>query len=315
MITYPYIYEALIVSGSDADPKGLNRVKVRVHKVHGNTPEVFLPWANCGSVGGGSPDTGDAQKYITGSSVYVMFEEGDVSMPVVIFGLVKKPSENHTYGVDGWKPVTGSLTDIPKEAQSSTVRVVFKSPKGATLYYDEVDEGEKMVLVDRAGQMVEMVSPVLGIENETNNARRGNATVAEGTQLDYAQMSGPAYIKATDLSGNCVLLHSEENEERVEFNNPAFKNKQVMGKDGLRWDILGGKADGGITIIVDETGVKVNDQYLASESVVNWIKAFESKFVISTKPGSQAPLFPEALAEFEAQYEASVNNSGMKTRL
>jgi len=314
-MAFGFLYDAKVID--TGDPKGnLNRYKVRVPEVHGEEfPDEFLPWAFVGSRGGGAADTGSADKYEKGADVYVMFENGDPSMPVILFGVVKQPSEDNAYGECGWGPEPGSTSDVPVEAQNPRTRTYFKSPKGASIYVIEDDRSERMVLVDRAGQLMEMCAPVTVAANEGNGERRGTRIASGDTQLGYDVMSGPAYMRMKDLSGNVALLYSEEGEERVELYNKAHGNKWVMGKTGVIWDVLGGKTNGGITIVVDSTGVKVNDQYLATESVVDWIKEFEKSLTMGTSPGNPSPVFPAALTDFNLKQNASVNTDGMKTRI
>lgn len=338
------------------DPRGFNRLKVRIDGYHSETtPLVMLPWAQVLSRGGGMPDSGSADKYIKGASVLVVLERDDLSRPWVLGGIPKE-TEAHTstlgtspgdseivsdrvtavvpsfqkYGDGLWAPESGSVNDLPQEANDNAVTCVFKTNKGAALYVDETDEQEKLILVDRAGQCVELVSPVTAAENAgsttrtqppsvddwwLNAQRRGTGLASAGTALEYSVMAGPAYIKATDLGGNTVLLYSEDGEEKIEIDNDAHGNSLVFDKDGFVLEVLGGQAGGGLTIAGGSSGLTVNGQYLATESFVEWLNTKKDGVVQSTKPGTQAPLFPTALADFVSKESASVNSSGMRTRL
>ena len=314
-MAFSFLYDAKVVDIND--PKGnLNRVKVRVPEVHGEEfPDEFLPWAFIGTRGGGVADAGSADKYEKGADVYVMFENGDPSMPVVLFGVVKQPSEGNSYGDCDWGPEPGSTSDVPVEAQNPRTHTYFKSPKGASVYVIEDDRSERMVQVDRAGQMMEMCAPVTVAANANNGERRGIRIASDDTQLGYSVMSGPAYMRMKDLSGNVALLYSEEGKERIELYNKAHENKLVMNESGVVWDVLGGMTAGGITFTMSSDGVKVNGKYLASESVVDWIKQFEKTFTMGTSPGNPSPVYPAALTDFNVKHNASIDDDGMKTRI
>lgn len=337
------IYTGEVVNNSD--PLRLGRVQVRVTEFHRGRSDQYLPWAFIVSAGGGSYDTGSAFRYPLGSSVLVAFEANNPNRPVVLGGCFKFVASSQEYGDTddewqadwvSWCPACDTYyddlqevctacntrtirnTDIPQEAKDEAgrdVSVLFKLPKGATLFVDEADEGERLVLVDRAGQVFEMVSPVTEEANAENAARRGVGLVTDDTGLDYEKMAGPAYIRMMDLSGNILLLHSEEGEEKVRVENTVFGNYLEMTKTGIVIQALNGVDDEGVTIQITVSGVKVNGKYLVTEELVNWLKTYKTSLTQSTQPGSPAPIFPTALTDFNTQAEQSMNIEGMKTRL
>lgn len=309
------VYYAEITQAT-GDPKNLNRKKVWVPDVHGQDhDERLLPWAYVGSAGGGMPDTGRVDKYDKGASVYVVFENNNLAHPVILFGVPKRIADFHKYGACDWVADSSATTDVPIEALDEETTVAVKTPKGATLYIKEAHEQETLILIDRAGQLLEMHSPVTEVANACNDARRGVSSAVDGTALAYSQMAGPAYIRLIDLSGNKFLLHSEEGEEKVEIENEVHGNKIEMTKDGVTVTVLGGQSSGGLTIVASAEGLKVNGQYLATESLVDWLGAYKKTLVQSTRPGDPAPLYPTAKTEFDANKDASVNGDGHKTRL
>lgn len=310
------LYYGEVEVEASEDPMGLGRVRVSVDELYGRgvSPDS-LPWAMVASEGGGMPDSGSVPRLVKGASVLVALEHNNPSKPWVLCGVPKSVAPHQKYGDDDWVASDGLQTDLPQEAAGGKTAVVFKTPKGAALYVSEEDGAEVLRLVDRAGQSVEMASPVTAAANAGNSARRGTGLASEGTGLAYSQMAGPAYILATDLSGNRALLHSEQGEERVELENAANANKLEMTKDGVVLTVLGGQALGGLTIEASASGLKVNGQYFVVESAVDWIDSHKTALTISTRPGDREPLFPAARAEFDSKEGASVNDGGFRTKL
>lgn len=298
------------------DPRGFNRVRVRVEGYHSpDTPTSLLPWAQVASWGGGMPDSGAAPKYLVGASVMVVFERGNPGRPWVLFGVPKETADFQEYGEDGWAPESDSDNDCPQEATDNETTCVFKTPKGAALYVDEADGQEKLVLVDRAGQAVEMVAPVTEAANAQNAQRRGTGLASAGTGLKYSAMAGPAYVKATGMSGDSITVYSEDGEEKIELDNASQGNSLTMDKDGFVLEVLGGKDGGGLTIVGDSSGLRVNGLYLVTENLVAWLDAFKATLTQSTRPGDPGPLFPTALAAFNSEKDDSMNATGHRTRI
>lgn len=301
----------------------LRPYQITVPGLYSKIPDDLLPWARVGSLGGGSYDTGGMHPYVKGASVGLLFENGDRFKPVIICGVNKAVGETQeyelfpeetTYTPNEGRPVE-MASDGPVEALESGVYTILKSPKGHTMVISEAPGGEYLKVIDRAGQELEMVCPVTEAANQVNAAQRGDGEAAQGTALDYIKMSGPAYVKLTDLSGNYYELYSEDGEERVVVENPAHGNKFTFDKTGLKIVILNGKDGGGLTIEGTANGLKVNGQYLATESLVDWLNAFKTNLIMSTKPGNPEPIFPEAQTDFVTKRSSSVNNDGLKTQL
>jgi hypothetical protein len=335
------IYTGEVVSNQD--PIRLGRVKVRVTEFHRNRDEKLLPWAFVLSRGGGTYDTGSADRFPVHASVYVAFENNNPQRPVVLGGAGKIVTAAQAYGETGeewtaewlvWCPTCDTYfetqvevcptcnrktvrnTDLAQEAKDKEgVSVLWKLPKGATMFVDETDEEERLVIVDRAGQVFEMVSPVLEAENVANAARRGISMVTDGTGLEYAQMSGPSYIRMMDLSGNILLLYSEDGEEKVRVENAAFGNFMEMTKTGIVLQALEGVDNEGVTVQITASGLKVNGKYLVTEELVDWLMQYKQTIAQSTQPGSPEPLYPAALSDLTTKSGQSMNIEGMKTKL
>lgn len=317
------------------DPLGLGRVQVRVESLYDFLTPASYPWAIIPSRGGGSFDTGSVDRYEVGASVIVGFFGSNEMMPIVLGGIPKKTSDLQKYGevpiigitdkensydadwapTDGLRPTSGEV-DTPAEAISKRkLHVLAKTPKGTTILISDTSGDEYLQIIDRSGQVFEMVCPVLETENEHNASQRGLSNVNDDTQLGYEKMKGPAYIHLKDLSGNEVTLYSEEDEEKITLNNKAHSNSFTMDKEGVFIKALGGKSEGGVDIEITDAGVKVNGQYLVTESFVNWMNTNKSQIGISTKPGSSVPIHPSALPKFLEEMSDSMNSDGFKTQL
>jgi len=246
------------------DNKGLGRIKVRVPSIHGAavggasftsseqseegknaggiTTEA-LPWAwPCVEGSGGVLDAGSYDVPLVGAGVWVMFEQGNPDYPVWIGTWPAIPEEkqeantieswnipNVETSMGKWMQEPGLTT--PKETHDQLnndpqVRVLAKTPKGATIMAIDTDEGETLMIIDRAGQMIEMYSPVTKDKNEGNATQRGLKTARDNDSLDPQEdcKDSKAYIRIIDTSyqttqsgrvwsGNFIKLSAEKDKE------------------------------------------------------------------------------------------------------
>jgi len=242
------------------DPRGLGRIKVRVPAIHGasfggvnylDTTQNeekkdlggigvdSLPWAwPCTSGSGGVYDAGSFDIPLVGASVWVMFEQGDPDYPVWLGTWPAVPEEPQTvnYGTNAeasmglWEHPPGLTT--PKETHNSAdpqVRVLAKTPKGGTIIAIDTDESETLMIIDRAGQMVELYSPVTSDKNKGNASQRGSKTTRDNDSLDPSVFAkdNKAYIRIIDTSyqtdrngnrvwsGQYIKLSAETDKELV----------------------------------------------------------------------------------------------------
>jgi len=170
------------------DPLGIGRCKVRIPSIHSSEISIetdLLPWAQAASVGG-MHQTGSFIVPEVGATVWVQFEGGDPQYPVYFGGWLGNPisqREIHT------KTSPVDLTEFPKivvptggpsrqpigpEAHPEvlgspgfdpTAKVVYRSPKGATILVEERDGQESIRILDRTGQELSLHSPVTEEDN------------------------------------------------------------------------------------------------------------------------------------------------------
>jgi hypothetical protein len=280
------------------DPLQLGRVRVRIPVFHATADQIKtenLPWAYVVSAFGGGYDYG--AKYIppVGSTVYVMFEGGDMEFPLVIgtwegnpgeFNIMLRdpkgkwpkgpismsPDEQHP-----WYAPPGA--DAPKEfllqAGHRPERYVpFKSVKGATIDIEDRDEVEHTHIVDRAGQGLFLESPVKAKAgdsgtfpaNENNEAQRGLRTAQEGDQIPLeSTLATEASVVLVDIGSQSITLHSSEaaNNIRIaskqpdtdESNMTLGRNKELPGDSSATLEL--GSGHKVINLEITNNGVTV----------------------------------------------------------
>src|ERR1017187_4183175 len=84
---YPGIFRGTVEYVND--PLSQNRVKVRIPHIHKSnvvTPTAVLPWAPVMNPFGGGSGFGFSAVPPVGSTVFVMFEDGNAGFPVVVGG-------------------------------------------------------------------------------------------------------------------------------------------------------------------------------------------------------------------------------------
>lgn len=265
------------------DPKGLGRIKVRVPAIYGaaiggadylgSSTETSregtgidvdsLPWAWPCFRSGGISDVGDFDVPLIGASVWVMFEQADPRYPVwmgtwpyipekqqevntIASWNVPDPSISISMGT--WMQQAGLTT--PKETQTNLndtfVRVVAKTPKGATVLAKDTDEAEVLMIIDRLGQIIEMYTPVTQNSNSNNAAQRG--THSAQNQNDPSQSAydpgtyckdGKAYIRIIDASrkngspsGQFIKLSAEKDKELVRIHGASGHDVYIDSTTG-----------------------------------------------------------------------------------
>ena len=268
------------------DPYKRGRVQVRIFELHGvptvlrdrniekNYDEVieddyvtdeFLPWARVMSpMGGGVYDSGSVTPLPVGSTVVVGLEMDDEESIIVLGALNKKPSEIMGYGADEdgdmgkWSAPEGEESELPEEARKEDRKtyVIYKTPKGAAIIVEEADEGEKTRVIDRAGQVIEMFSPVKTASNQGNSKQRGVGNSIDGGQVPYEDiLNSEAWIKIVDLSGQSIHMYAKEGESYIELTDKAGQKIKMGATDGAEFIEITDKS--GQSIKLDAVANKV----------------------------------------------------------
>lgn len=159
------VYRARVEA--NMDPLKIGRVRVRVPMFHGDQKTGIktkdLPWAYPSSQSAGY-GYGTFIVPEVGEWVFVIFEDCDKDYPVYIGSSYGKgSSESKTYGdKDGqgtWSSTPNS-NEVPTDAQRAepTRKVIYKSPKGASVEIDEKNGEEQIAITDALGQMFKLES-------------------------------------------------------------------------------------------------------------------------------------------------------------
>jgi len=249
------------------DPLQIGRVKIRIPSLHATSEQIpteNLPWAIVVSNFGGGHDYGSKHIPPVGSTVFVMFEGGDIEFPVIIGTWEGNPNgftEMLRDSKGEWPKGPISMSpdenspwfappgaDAPKEhllmsEHSPERHVPFKSIKGATIDIEDRDEVEHTRLVDRAGQGLFFDSPIQagpapdGAKfpvNENNMAQRGLRTSLEGDQLPLeSTLASEASVTLVDINSQSITLHSSENANSIKLvsKQPEAEDELTLGRN------------------------------------------------------------------------------------
>lgn len=150
-----------------SDPDGRGRVKVRYPWLHDDSES---PWARVASFMAG-PDRGAVFRPEVGDEVLVLFEHGDARFPFVVGALWNgedaMPSER---GDDG----------------GNAVRLI-KSRSGHQIVFDDTNGSEKITVLDKAGNSIELSSS--GVVIKSSAIKLGSDSAAQGLMLGDAFMT------------------------------------------------------------------------------------------------------------------------------
>jgi hypothetical protein len=320
----PGIYRAKVEY--TADPKRLKRVKIRIPGLHG-IPDVTdefiktknLPWADCEGTSTAGYDMGSYIVPKVGSFIWVRFEAGDPSRYVYGGGIHGKNSkEVHQMGLfhedydedkipaGQWDAPTGE-NEIPKDAfrgksdddNEPTRDVIHKSLKGHTIMMDDEDEKESISIIDRAGQLFRMISPIKNDKNHTgdNSFQRGIKETdpnSEEDQFDYEEDSfqKKAIIVLRDLAGQLFRTVAEFEKEMIEIvahNFHSDDNRRTAlqmnaGKDNVNYMLLSEdeEKDNRVYIKADATNVKLELVVVEGGTEISRIEMTDSIFQYAT---------------------------------
>jgi len=259
------------------DPRQIGRIKVRIFSLHGDDSQVAtegLPWAEVIDFGGGGPDYGSGGRlYPVGSTVWVMFEQGNSDYPVVVGGRRGSsparddlnPYEFHTVGGQDpsgqerpWSPPLENENpkDIFEDAEGDhpTRAVWSKSFKGHTILVEDKDEAEFLQIIDRSGQIIEMSCPVTSAANANNAAQRGTKSALKDDQLPQSDLVDQrGYVRIKDVAGQEILIDGKEGEESVQITSQdrlgtSLQKLYLLSKTGEEKVEITDKAGNRITL-------------------------------------------------------------------
>lgn len=153
---YNSFYRAIVKS--NYDPEGLGRIKISIPALHSTiSNNNQFPWAYPACFVGLGNQVGQFILPPVGSVVFVTFEYSDEHRPIYFGGIPTKFAEGKTqaYGfrINDGEPKQVTTDDIPSEYNGSQA-IVYKSPSGAIIYFDDYSNGKKVIMRDSVGQEV-----------------------------------------------------------------------------------------------------------------------------------------------------------------
>lgn len=267
---------------SSSVAKNRTRTSNSTKKKSSTIPTEGLPWAPVSYMGAG-PDQG---QYITpevGTVVFVAFEGGNPDLPVVLggnYGTGKQSSDNLGYVKDLYNNDENSKTSKKKSFVASNGRyyqssertespddydrdpvdkIIYKSPKGATISINEEDGAEELSIIDHNGQVIKMFSPYTEEANEYNAGKRGKARADKGTASSIDEVTNGKYDENTKFgielyttNGGSVRLTSTadgKNHILLDAEDIVTTSELKIGTSKIRsqkdWELDGNTSQGG----------------------------------------------------------------------
>lgn len=227
------IYRAFVVD--NMDPLKLARVRIRVPMIHGVSDgpnylnDAQVPWATPITPAGSGYDHGSCMVPDVGDLVFVMFEDGDRNYPLYLGGCYGKGGNPKQYGTTndytlyngtGWAS-PANISEVPTEvynsAGSPTGKIIYKSPKGATIWIQEEDGKESIKILDALGQSISLMSSLTKDANSYNGARRSDADAHTCTHQNSNQLcnGGYAEIAITGANNQFIRLSSSSSNSSI----------------------------------------------------------------------------------------------------
>lgn len=222
------------------DPKQLGRVKVRIPSIHGANEEMRatylpyedLPWVTPCIPGIAGEDFGTFVVPPVGTWVWITYEDDNPQRPVFIGSVFGKGFTNSqtmaSFDGDGreWQTEPGRNQrpdDVfdGKDDDAPDRGVVFKSPKGHTIMYDDTTGEESFTFLDRAGQFLKFSSPV-----PEPTPRRGMRTAERDEQLDESP-DAYVHLQSGKKESGKVKTWMKFNDENMHIHTQHEDNKDT----------------------------------------------------------------------------------------
>lgn len=213
------------------DPLMIGRVRVRIHCIHGikgnGMKDEDLPWAY--------PCFFDTS-YNSGSfivpevktTIWVMFEDGDINKPVYVGGVYGKGvSSQKCVGNTGDSDVRYQQlgkSEVPSEVGTVNDKVIYKSPKGAIVIVRESKGYESIIIEDQLGQSITLSSPF-----------KRDADISRLENIDkFNLLDEQAEIEIRTINDSLVSIKSSKEETELRMSLLGTKNviMEASTKDG-----------------------------------------------------------------------------------
>ncbi|WJZ23503.1 type VI secretion system Vgr protein [Listeria phage LIS04] len=306
------------------DPKQLGRVRIRIPSIHGANKEMRgvylekddLPWALPCVPGIAGEDFGTFVVPPVGSWVLVTFEDDNPQLPIYmgsIYGAgFTNPQPMMSYDGDGreWTttPQKNQRPDDVFDGKTDNAPdrgVIFKSPKGHTIKYDDTTGEESFTLLDRAGQMIKFNSPV-----ETTTPRRGMSSAEDDSQLDESPDASIELVSGKKVSGQ-VKTWIKVKDDNLHAHTKHDENKDtwldiVADKATLKTEIP--NKNSSVVLTPENSTVQVQDTSLDHYSYVDMTV---DKAVMKTSHPDQSSWVKLTPEEVQIKTEEETKNSSI----
>lgn len=269
-LKYMGVFRAFVVDVADPEKRG--RVKIRAPQLHGeDIPTAVLPWAERMFPDGGGPGYGDYAPLTETDSVWVMFEGGNRSLPVVVgtwYGRPNSQSElpsevQATIGQHRRRIIKsrhGSRVEIGDEPSDFEIKIVM--PGGNVVHLRESDGGRGIHVKTGGGHFLSLQDEQSGSSGpDTRNAydkRPDNEhqiiPASSSDQDDFAgvrvrpiplpaaktangvvQSNTPVAAQGFGQKGFCVVTSHGHRLEIRDVTNPGAT---LITKDGHKIEVL-----------------------------------------------------------------------------
>lgn len=219
------------------DPERLGRLRLEVPAVLGTGKENWSDWAWPCFPYGGNDDTGMFLVPEEGASVWAEFEGGQVQYPIWsgVWLAKSNPGEQPEEAkclCDSASCLdcedAGEHNEAPDRLEHGKYhthppfycprrKVLLKTETGHTIVADDKDGEEFLKIIDRAGQVIEMLCPVKPESQVGNALARGTRDAIQGDQLDIDAdiVDKRASIEIADLCRQQLRFEAWKDEEKV----------------------------------------------------------------------------------------------------
>ena len=223
-------YRAYVVDNQDNEKLG--RVKIRIPALHENS--TTYPWAYPATLTGFGFQTGMFILPPIGSLVWVTFEYSDEHRPIYFGGIPTTYADGkyQSYGpyINGNNPVKVTGNDIPFEYTGSQ-QIIYKSPKGSILYFDNGEINDLIVMKNVYGQGMEVGAIY---DNDTGDYDRYTKMIYDDD--NYVQINEGEFHLVLD-GEDITLEPSTFNSYNELTNKPQINNVTLQGNKS--WQDLG----------------------------------------------------------------------------
>ena len=223
-------YRAYVVDNQDNEKLG--RVKIRIPALHENS--TTYPWAYPATLTGFGFQTGMFILPPIGSLVWVTFEYSDEHRPIYFGGIPTTYADGkyQSYGpyINGNNPVKVTGNDIPFEYTGSQ-QIIYKSPKGSILYFDNGEINDLIVMKNVYGQGMEVGAIY---DSDTGDYDRYTKMIYDDD--NYVQINEGEFHLVLD-GEDITLEPSTFNSYNELTNKPQINNVTLQGNKS--WQDLG----------------------------------------------------------------------------